>query len=392
MSTSTQAKHKMGVAEATIVGMNAMIGAGIFILPEPLHRAVGPAALLSYLFVIGAIWCMAYSLSRVAAYYPQEGSFYTYISSWAGKQVGLIMSLVYCAGIIVATGLLTRMTGIYLNKIFPQFSPTALGSFVLFALAASIAAGTRLLRWGQIILIVLTIAPLLIITFLCLLKANIANLSPFMPYGFGAVLRATKIVIFGFFGFEAVTTLYGNVKNPEYTMPRAITWAIILVSFLYVLFIASTFLGLPRELFAEGKNLQDALYASFPSHPIIISMVIWGIIVTIMGTIHALLWSISSLLLSIAKLSNSRLLTSQTSLWLVTFLVWAVSVTFKSMDLFFNVTALFIIAALSASIWPLASGRIPATRNERMIAVLGLITAAIMCWYALAGIVKVLTA
>lgn len=277
----------MGVVEATIVGMNAMIGAGIFIIPEQLQRTVGPAGLLSYLFVIAAIWCIAYSLSRVAAYYPQEGSFYTYISSWAGKNAGLIMSLVYCVGIIVATGLLTRMTGIYLHRVFPQVEPLVLSSLVLLGLSVTIAAGTRMLRWGQIVLIVLTIAPLLIITFLCLTKARVDNLSPFMPFGFGAVLRATKIVIFGFFGFEAVTTLYGNVKNPEYTMPRAITYAIILVSMLYVLFVTSIFLGLPRTLFFEGKTLQDALFVTFPAYPLIITMVIWGIIVTIMGTIHA---------------------------------------------------------------------------------------------------------
>lgn len=98
----------------------------------------------------------------------------------------------------------------------------------------------------------------------------------------------------------------------------------------------------------------------------------------------------SSFLLSIATMAKIRLLTNQRALWLTTLLVWLSSVLFKSLDLFFNITALFIIAALSASIWPLASKRIPATQNERIIAIIGLCTAGVMCWYALDGILKAL--
>ena len=243
---SKQNSHKMGTFMATIVGMNAMIGAGIFMIPEQLQRSVGPAALLTYAFVIAAIWSIAYSLARVAAYYPQEGSFYTYITAWAGKRAGFIATSLYCIGLIFAMGLLTMMTGNYLHTFFPNISSKILMTIVLWGLAASIAAGARMLKWAQIILIALTIAPLLFLTILCLTRADFSNLTPFMPFGMNAVLKATKFVIFGFFGFEAVTTLYANVSRPEYTMPRAISWSIILVSLLYVSFIAATFLGLPR--------------------------------------------------------------------------------------------------------------------------------------------------
>ena len=68
---------KIGVATATIVGMNAMIGAGIFTAPAAIGSFVGPAGIIAYIFVIIAVWFIAQSLSRVAARFPQEGSFYT---------------------------------------------------------------------------------------------------------------------------------------------------------------------------------------------------------------------------------------------------------------------------------------------------------------------------
>ncbi len=381
-----QESHKMGLVMATIVGMNAMIGASIFMIPEQLHRTVGPAALLTYLFVIGAVWTIAYSLARVAAYYPSEGSFYTYINAWGGKRLGLIASALYCIGLIFAMGLLTRMTGSYLHSLFPNISPIILSSVVLWGLSASIAAGTRMLWWAQIALILLTIAPLLVITILCFTKSDFAHLQPFMPFGSNAVLRATKFVIFGFFGFEAITTLSTNVKNPSYTMPRAITWSIILVSIIYLTFVTSTFLGLPRELFLQSKTLPEVLYIMFPSFPWLITMIVWGIIITIMGTIHALLWSVSSLLVSIAKMTGKYKVTERSALGFLTLVVWLASVLLTSIDLFFNITALCLITVLAAAIWPVAAQKMPATKKERIIAMIGLCASLIMCGYAVAGI------
>ena len=87
---STSNNQKIGVVTATIIGMNAMIGAGIFAVPATLASCVGPAGILTYVFVIIAVWFMAQSLARVAQLYPQEGSFYTYTKQWAGHVGGLI--------------------------------------------------------------------------------------------------------------------------------------------------------------------------------------------------------------------------------------------------------------------------------------------------------------
>ena len=73
---------KIGVATATITGMNAMIGSGIFTAPVAIGMYVGPAGIVAYLFVIVAVWFIAQSLARVAARFPEEGSFYTYAKQW----------------------------------------------------------------------------------------------------------------------------------------------------------------------------------------------------------------------------------------------------------------------------------------------------------------------
>jgi len=382
-----KSSSKMGLLMAAIVGMNAMIGASIFMIPAQLQRLVGPAAILSYVFVIAAIWCIAYSLAAVATYHPQEGSFFAYARLWAGKTGGLIAAGFYCAGLVVALGLLTRVTGTYLHTQFTQVSPAVLSTIMLVGLTLTLLAGKRIARWGQIILLFFTIAPLLIISFLCLSKASLTNLKPFMPFGWNAVFKATKIVIFGFFGFEAITAIYPQVNNPETTVPRAITIAIALVSLLYLFFVVSVLLALPQPLFVGDTNLPDVLYKTFSEYPWLITVVVWGIIITIMGTIHSMIWSVAMLLKSLTEMVNLPFkLSMNHAIMVLSFCVWLCSIAFANVDLFFNVTALGIITALAMAIMPVALRVIPVSRTSQIIAWLGLLTALVMCGYAVEGI------
>ncbi|MFS8506727.1 MAG: amino acid permease [Candidatus Babeliales bacterium] len=83
--------EKIGVLTATIVGMNAMIGAGIFTISSALAGDVGPAVILSFLFTAVSVWFMAQSFARVAQLFPQEGSFYTYARQWGGTQLDYLL-------------------------------------------------------------------------------------------------------------------------------------------------------------------------------------------------------------------------------------------------------------------------------------------------------------
>ena len=130
---SAQTK-KIGVATATIIGVNAMIGSGIFTAPAAMASHVGPAGILAYIFVVCAIWFMASSIARLAYLFPEEGSFYTYTKQWAGHRGGLIAVSSYFIGLVIAMGLLSRVAGVYLHPAFPQFTETQLGIIALWTL------------------------------------------------------------------------------------------------------------------------------------------------------------------------------------------------------------------------------------------------------------------
>jgi amino acid efflux transporter len=390
------AVKKIGVITATIVGMNAMIGAGIFSVPIALGGAVGPAGLLTYLFVIIAVWCMGNSLARLAAYYPQEGSFYIYARQWGGHYVGLVAGGLYLIGVMIAMGLLSQIIGSYLHHYIPGISAYNLGIIALGALTLLNMIGVHISQAGQIVLICTTVFPLLALTGLCLLNGSMANFVPFAPHGWLPVFSAARIVIFGFFGFECAASLFEVVENPQKNVSRALVAAIILVGILYSLFVGSIIFAVPLHYFSDSSaTISQILSTIFPQHPWFFELIHFAILSAMVGTVHSMLWSAGSLLTAFLKQAGFALKTrmggnlgaDQLAVLFVAIGILISYVTLKDIDLFFSLTALFIVGAIILSLGTLLAEHREQTPWQKIQTVIGLLTAGIILYFSLESFV-----
>jgi basic amino acid/polyamine antiporter, APA family len=394
---TTQSKAKIGVITATIVGMNAMIGAGIFAVPATLASSVGPAGILTYAFVIMAVWFMALTISRVAQLYPKEGSFYTYASQWGGHLTGVIAAGLYLIGLLIAMGLLAQVAGSYLHEVFPMFSESQLGLSALLALIALNVAGVQLAELGQRILIVTTVFPILATTILCFTKADPARLTPFLPQSMDSVLHAIKSVIFGFFGFECAASLFSIVKNPERNVPRALTSSIVMVGGLYLLFVSAIILSTPLSLFVSAKTtLSSVLVQVFPNFGWLISLIRLAVLSAVIGTLHSMIWSSSAMLLSfVSKLrckpnkkgSCSKFLNPRTSVLVVGACIMTSFLVLKNPDVFFSLTAMFLVTAYALSMMTLLFIPSEWKSGRNLITIGGLSMAGIILFFAAQGLI-----
>ena len=387
-----QQETKIGVATATIIGMNAMIGAGIFTAPAAIGSYVGPAGIIAYLFVIVAVWFIAQSLARVAARFPQEGSFYTYAKQWGGHIVGSIAGYSYFIGLLIAMGLLSQVAGNWLHEpFFPTIDPTTLGLISLVALVMLNMFGVVLSELGQRILICTTTLPLIVTTIMCFSKADFANLTPFAPYGLRNVLLATRAVIFGFFGFECASSLFSIVKDPQKNVPRALTYSIVLVGILYLAFVSSLILSTPLELFSNPRiALTTVLQSIFPTYGWILTAIHISILSAVLGTIHSMIWSSSALMVSLLKQANNTILNPKLAVMIVGFFIYLSFTFLKNIDLFFSLTALFLITAYALSIITLLTIKDEWKRGNNIITIGALGTAAIIFYFAAEGVIQYL--
>ncbi len=393
----TQQEKKIGVVTATIVGMNAMIGAGIFSVPAALASYVGPAGLITYAFVVIAVWFMGLTMARLAQLYPQEGSFYVYASQWGGHVLGLLSAGSYFVGLIIAMGLLVQIAGGYLHVWFPSWSSNILSIITLLLLVMLNIIGVSISQVGQYILICCTVFPIIATIILCLFNAKLSYLTPFMPYGFENVFAATKAVIFGFFGFECAASLFSIVENPEKNVPRAFMYSITLVGLLYIIFVGSIILSVPLALFSDTSiPLPEVLAQIFPNHPFLINFIHFSILSAVIGTVHSMIWSSSALFLSylkqfksqaIKKIVSSKYTNHSATVLVVGVCIFISFATLKSINLFFSLTSIFLIFSFITSMITLLTLKSEWKSKQNIYTIIGLFTAGIIFYFALEGLI-----
>src|SRR3954466_8612261 len=74
----TQLQRRLGTGDAVVVGLGAMLGAGIFAALSPAAQAAGSALLLGLAGAAVVAYCNATSSARLAALYPESGGTYVY--------------------------------------------------------------------------------------------------------------------------------------------------------------------------------------------------------------------------------------------------------------------------------------------------------------------------
>ncbi|WP_447402789.1 APC family permease [Lysinibacillus sp. fkY74-1] len=248
-----QLKKTLGAFDLLLLGVGAIVGTGIFILPGTVAAThAGPGIVFS--FIIAAIVCafagMCYS--EFASSVPVTGSAYTYgyivfgeIVAWL---VGWALLLEYGLAVAaVATGWSSYLNSLLagFHIVLPQaisgaFIPAA-GTyinvpaiFIIFATAFLLTLGikesTRFNSW----MVFLKVAVILLFIGVGVFYVKPTNWEPFLPFGISGVFSGAALVFFAYLGFDAVSSAAEEVKNPQRNMPIGIIGSLLICTVLYV--------------------------------------------------------------------------------------------------------------------------------------------------------------
>jgi APA family basic amino acid/polyamine antiporter len=329
----SQLRRSLGAFQLTLLGIGAIIGAGIFSTVGTAaaggaeHAGAGPAIALS--FVLTAITCgfAALCYAEFASMVPVSGSAYTYAYATLGELVGWIIGwdliLEYAIGnVAVAISwsgyfvTLLHNVGIDLpgwlcidyrsaSQAAQQVaeaqargtSLASLGDAVTQAAQALAAAphlfgiplvfnlpaflivmlitvvlivGIRESAWFNSAMVLLKLAIIAFFVILGFFYVKPANWHPFLPNGYHGVFTAAAIIFFAYIGFDAVSTAAEETKNPKRDMPIAIISSLVVCTVIYIL-VALVLTGmLPWQQLGTAEPLATAFSALGMKWPTII--------------------------------------------------------------------------------------------------------------------------
>jgi APA family basic amino acid/polyamine antiporter len=236
------------------MGIGAIIGAGIFVLTGPAAAEyAGPGILLSFIFA--AIICIFAALcyAEFASLIPISGSAYTYAYATMGEFTawiigwGLTMEFLFSAATVSVgwsayfSSLLSDF-GLNIPAVFasaPISYELATGwaktgalinipAMVIVALIGGlVAVGIKAAASFNNLMVIIKLGAIALFVACGIAYVNMDNLTPFIPantgtfgeFGFSGVLRGAGVMFFAFIGFDALSTMAQECRNPQKHLP-----------------------------------------------------------------------------------------------------------------------------------------------------------------------------
>jgi APA family basic amino acid/polyamine antiporter len=252
--------RRLGTVDAVVIGLSAMIGAGLFAAFAPAAASGGSALLVGLAVAAVVAYCNASSSAALAALYPSAGGTYVYGRRRLGPFWGYLAGWGFVIGKTASCAAMALTAATYLVPNHPHLA--AMG-FALILGAVNYIGITRTARVARVLLTLTLLA--LAVTLVAMWWAGAADLSRVWPgaapppSAFG-ILQSAGLLFFAFAGYARISTLGEEVREPERTIPRAIPLALGLVVALYVVVGISLLAALgPAGLAASKAPLADAV-------------------------------------------------------------------------------------------------------------------------------------
>jgi APA family basic amino acid/polyamine antiporter len=316
-----QLKRSLGVVGLTAFGVGCTIGAGIFSLTGNVaaHQA-GPAVTLA--FVLASVACFFAGLcyAEFAAMVPIAGSAYSYAYATLGELVAwiigwsLMLEWLFSASVVAISwsGYVTaalKDLGVVVPAVIAS-SPLTVdlhghlvgtGSFVDLPAVLVTLGCTALLLFGtktsanvNTAIVLAKVLALIALIAVGASYVNVTNWHPFVPtnaghFGWSGVARGAATLFFAYIGFDGVSTLAEEAKNPQRTLPLSLFASLLICTVLYV-GVSLVITGLTDY---RGLDVPDPLYyALTASHMPLVWLKGVIAIVAILGLISVVLASI----------------------------------------------------------------------------------------------------
>jgi basic amino acid/polyamine antiporter, APA family len=290
-------KRALGAFDVIMLGIGAIIGAGIFATigtaaaGDAIRPGAGPALILSFVLTAVACGFAALCYAEFAAMVPISGSAYTYSYATLGELVAWVIgwdliieyavgnvavaiswanyfkTFVSGFGVTIPDWLSTdyrtaaKIPGLFENAphIFGipiVFNILAFGIVTLITIVLVIGIKESSRATTAMVLLKLIVLGFFVFVGLHYVKPE--NWKPFAPNGWSGIQAGAAVVFFAYIGFDAVSTVAEEVKNPKRDLPIGIIGSLVICTIIYIV-VAVVFTGIiPYSALVQVLATQQA--------------------------------------------------------------------------------------------------------------------------------------
>jgi amino acid transporter len=230
-------KQTLSGLDVLCLGVNAIVGSGIYAFPGMLAQKLGPASFLAFAVCGGMSALVGLCFAEAAGMFERSGGPYLYAESAFGPIVGYLVGWSCWVAAVMSWAAVARAIPPYLERIAPALSDgagaTTLAASLCIALGLINYRGVKPGAYTTDILTVAKLVPLFVLVMAGFLSP-LPERGAFAPHGLGPLPPAALAAFFAFQGFEVVPVPAGETRNPRRAAPVAVLGSIAGATLLYV--------------------------------------------------------------------------------------------------------------------------------------------------------------
>ncbi|OIS99721.1 PREDICTED: cationic amino acid transporter 6, chloroplastic-like isoform X1 [Nicotiana attenuata] len=270
-------KRKLTWYDLVALGVGGMLGVGVFVTTGPVARKTsGPSVFISY--IIAAISALLSSLcyTEFSVDVPVAGGAFSYLRVTFGEFVGYFAGANILMEYVLSNAAVSRSFTEYLSCAFGRNDPNSWRvhahglmdgyNMLDFSAVALIIVLTICLchstKESSMLNLVMTMFHVVFFGFIIIAGfcngrvENLVKPGGIAPYGVRGILDGAAIVYFSYIGYDTVSTMAEEIRNPSKTLPVGIVGSVLIVSALYCLMALSLCLLVPYNMIPEGASFS----------------------------------------------------------------------------------------------------------------------------------------
>ena len=238
----------MTVRGAALLGVGAMVGAGIFALLGEAGAVAGAATWISFLIAGIVSLLIGYNVVKLGVRYPSSGGLFEYLLQGFGngRLLGIAAWLGYMSAVLIVCSMCAVSFGDYAVSLLVSDSgadwwDNVFTSAVVVAMAFVVVTGPQLVARAQSLIVVIMVGILGVFVAVTLPSIDLDKLG-FSEYPPASdIVASVALTFFAFLGFSVITFAAGDMRNPERDLPKAMNRALGVTTLVYVLVAVSVF-------------------------------------------------------------------------------------------------------------------------------------------------------
>lgn len=253
-------KRHLGLFHTTMYGIGLILGAGIYALIGDAAGETGNSIWISFVLAAVSAAFTGLSYAELSSMYPKAAAEYSFMkNAFKSNFIAFLVGWLTLFVAIISASAIALGFGGYFTQIFGV--PIAISAVLIIVVLSFVNFfGIRESSSMNIIFTIIEALGLGLVIWAGLSISN-TDVNYFeMPHGFSGIFSAFTLVFFAYIGFENISNIAEEIKNPRKVLPRAIILAISVTAIVYILVsIAAVRVLSWQELGSSAAPLADVI-------------------------------------------------------------------------------------------------------------------------------------